>query len=119
MLRTRGILAVLAGAVLAATTVLRADEATPNTPAVAQSQAASQPETGASVVQAPQYWFGVAVENIPPTMGNLMKLEAGQGLLVMRVAPHSPAAKAGVHQGDLLIEIGGKALTNQQQLLTA
>src|SRR4051794_19440172 len=39
----------------------------------------------------PQYWFGVAVENIPPGFAKQLKLKADQGLMVIAVLPDSPA----------------------------
>jgi hypothetical protein len=63
-----------------------------------------------------QYWLGLTVENIPPTMAKLLKLSDGQGLLVDRIMPDSPAQQAGLLQGDLLITFNGKPLTNHTQL---
>ncbi|MEI7765850.1 MAG: PDZ domain-containing protein [Phycisphaerae bacterium] len=63
-----------------------------------------------------QYWLGLTVENIPPTMAKLLKLADGQGLLVDRIMPDSPAQQAGLLKGDLLITFNGTPLTNHIQL---
>ena len=39
----------------------------------------------------PQYWYGVAVENLPPTIAKQLKLKADQGLMVIAVLPGTPA----------------------------
>lgn len=67
----------------------------------------------------PQYWFGVAVENIPPAFARQFKLRADQGVMVISVFAESPAAKAGIRADDLLIEINGKPLTSQDDLAKA
>lgn len=66
-----------------------------------------------------QYWFGVAVENIPPTFARQLKLSRDQGLIVMAVLRDSPAAMAGLKAEDLLIEIDGHPLASQEELASA
>jgi TPR repeat protein/S1-C subfamily serine protease len=65
----------------------------------------------------PQYWIGVAVQKIPPVYSHLLGLNPDQGLMVLEVVPQSPAAKAGLAAGDLLVRINDQALTGLQQLL--
>jgi hypothetical protein len=67
----------------------------------------------------PQYWFGVAVENIPPTIAKQLKLKNDQGLMVIAVFPNSPAERAGLKSEDLLIELDGSPLTSQDDLARA
>ncbi len=67
----------------------------------------------------PQYWFGVAVENISPTIAKQLKLRADQGLMVVAVLPQSPADKAGLKEDDILIELDGTPLTSQEDLAVA
>ncbi|MCC5634907.1 trypsin-like peptidase domain-containing protein [Nostoc sp. CHAB 5844] len=38
------------------------------------------------------------------------------GVLVMRVVPNSPAAKAGIRRGDVIVQIDGQAITSAEQL---
>ncbi len=66
-----------------------------------------------------QYWFGVAVENIPAPLASQLKLKRDQGLLVLAVLPSSPAEKVGLKAEDLLIEVNGKPLSSQEDLAHA
>ncbi|MBD2440345.1 HhoA/HhoB/HtrA family serine endopeptidase [Nostoc sp. FACHB-110] len=38
------------------------------------------------------------------------------GVLVMRVVPNSPAAKAGIRRGDVIVQVDGLAIANAEQL---
>lgn len=85
-----------------------------------QAQPATQPAQHPGVsttMPQDQYWFGVSVDNIPPVFGRLLQLPPGQGLLVVRVIPESPAGRAGIQPGDLLIKLGDKPLTSPMQLI--
>jgi membrane-associated protease RseP (regulator of RpoE activity) len=95
-------------------TLLLLAAATPALPAFG-AEAASAP----AIEQRAQRWFGVAVENIPPSIAKLLKLKPGQGLMVSAVLPNSPAQRAGLRTDDLLIEINDKPLTTQQDLYRA
>lgn len=72
----------------------------------------------ARTLQQPR-WIGVVVENIAPVMSQLLGLNAHQGLLIMQVIPGSPAQKAHLRAGDLLINIDGQPLLNEGQLVAA
>lgn len=65
----------------------------------------------------PQYWFGFSVDNIPPVFGRLLQLPPGHGLLVIRVVQQSPAERAGIMPGDLLIKLGQNHLVSPMQLI--
>ena len=66
-----------------------------------------------------QFWFGVAVENIPPAIARQLKLKPEQGVMVIAVFAGSPAEKAGIRPDDLLIELNGAPLTSQEDLAKA
>ena len=68
--------------------------------------------------QAPR-WLGVAMEKIPPVFSHLLGLKPQQGLMVLQVIPNSPAFKAGMQPGDLLITLNGRALENPFELIRA
>ncbi|MCR9246658.1 MAG: trypsin-like peptidase domain-containing protein [bacterium] len=57
-------------------------------------------------------WLGVAVQGveIAPTIARRLGLPARRALAVASVTPGSPAARAGVHGGDLLLSVGERAV---------
>lgn len=109
------LLLVTAAALLSAHAALGGDQTGGKTthPSAAKGKAAD-----GEAVQ-PQYWFGVAVENIPPHYARQLKLKSDQGLCVIAVLPDSPAERAGLAPYDFLIEIDGQPLTSQEQLARA
>ncbi|MBV9827724.1 MAG: DegQ family serine endoprotease [Alphaproteobacteria bacterium] len=54
-------------------------------------------------------WLGVAIQGITPTIARSLGLNPDQpeGALVASVTPDSPAAKAGIKQGDVIVSAGG------------
>ncbi|MCL2646624.1 MAG: PDZ domain-containing protein [Phycisphaerales bacterium] len=66
--------------------------------------------------RATQYWFGVAVENIPPAIARQLQLNQDQGLMVYSVLPDSPAQKEGIQADDILTHLNGRPLTSQNDL---
>ena len=54
-------------------------------------------------------WLGVAIQGITPAIAKSLGLNPDQpnGALVASVTPNSPAAKAGVKQGDVITAAGG------------
>ena len=64
-------------------------------------------------------WLGVAVQNVTAELARSMDLEAHHGVLVSDVTPGSPAAKAGIARGDVIVAIGGHATNTSAQLRNA
>ncbi len=61
--------------------------------------------------EAPEFWIGVPVSLVDPTLrSHLTGLPADVGLVVNDVVADSPAAKAGVKKGDILVKLGDKPL---------
>jgi membrane-associated protease RseP (regulator of RpoE activity) len=87
--------------------------------ALGASQETNQNAQINNSINAQQYWFGVAVENISPAVAKQLKLLPEQGVMVIAVFAGSPAEKAGIRAEDLLIEINGKPLTSQEELARA
>ena len=56
-------------------------------------------------------WLGVAIQDITPTIAKSLGLDPEQptGALVASVTPNSPAAKAGIRQGDV-VTAGGRPI---------
>jgi len=61
-------------------------------------------------------WLGVNIQNINETMAQAMDLEVSEGALVADVTKDSPAEKAGLEAGDVIIKYNGKKVTNVTQL---
>ncbi len=62
-------------------------------------------------------WLGVSVQDLTEEMAASMKIAGRQGALVGDVFPGEPADRAGIKTGDLIVEVGGKAVRNTHELL--
>ncbi len=54
-------------------------------------------------------WMGLEVKNIPAETQHERQLKQGEGVIVSRVYDNSPAAKGGLEQGDIILNIEGVA----------
>jgi len=52
----------------------------------------------------PNYCIGVLTAPVPEVLGTHFGLKSGEGLWVEFVVPGSPAAEAGIHRGDILLQ---------------
>jgi serine protease Do len=64
-------------------------------------------------------WTGLRLETVDPELARREGLAATRGALVLRVFEDSPAASAGVREGDLLTTLDGQAITAREDLTTA
>ncbi len=62
-------------------------------------------------------WLGVSVQDLTEEMAASLKIAGRQGALVGDVFPGEPADRAGIRTGDLIVEVGGKAVRNTHDLL--
>jgi hypothetical protein len=69
--------------------------------------------------QPSEYWIGVECYPAPPAIQAQLRLEQSQGLVVVHVAADSPAAKAGLHEHDVLLKAGQKSLGDVHDLIEA
>jgi serine protease Do len=60
--------------------------------------------------------LGVAVQNVDADMAKAFGLPQGGGALVAEVTPGSPAAKAGIERGDIILELNGQAVGEPDDL---
>ena len=56
------------------------------------------------------------IQDVTPALAKEFKLKESQGALVGDVTPKSPAEKAGLENGDLILEFNGKKVTDSRHL---
>lgn len=61
-------------------------------------------------------WLGVSIQPITPEIASQFNLKDEQGVLVGDVFEGSPAEKAGVMRGDIIIEYGGRSVDEPYSL---
>ncbi|HEC25250.1 MAG TPA: PDZ domain-containing protein, partial [bacterium] len=61
-------------------------------------------------------WLGIEIQKISPALKKVFKLKTSRGALVSSVLPGSPAAKAGLKSGDVIIRLDGKKVKEMSQL---
>ena len=55
-------------------------------------------------------WLGAKLQAVTPEIAETLGLKRPTGALVANVAPNSPAARAGLKTGDLIVAIDGQAI---------
>ena len=60
--------------------------------------------------------YGMQVSDITPELARRLKLNGEKGVVIMGVAPGSKAEKAGVRQGDLVLEVNRKGVESVAEL---
>ncbi len=61
-------------------------------------------------------WLGVRIQNVTEEIATSLKLDHVTGALVSSLTPDSPAAKAGVKPGDVIISFDNKSVTEMRRL---
>ena len=62
-------------------------------------------------------YLGVSLQDIDRTLAESYKLSKPEGSLITQVAPNSPAAKAGLQAGDVILKYNGTDISRTSQLL--
>ena len=63
-------------------------------------------------------YLGIQSTTITPELQDQYSLSSSEGVLVVEVQPGSPAADAGVKQGDVIVQIGDQKVTSQVDLFS-
>ncbi len=61
-------------------------------------------------------WLGVSIQEVSPELASQFGLPEAKGVLVSDVLDDSPAKKAGLERGDVILEFDGKAADSPTQL---
>ncbi len=61
-------------------------------------------------------FLGISPANLPAALGNQLDVPVTEGLLVVQVVPDSPAAKAGLQEEDVIVELGDEPIRNTGEL---
>ena len=61
-------------------------------------------------------YLGVRIQNVTPELEKEFGLKSTTGALVSDVEPNSPAAKAGLKNGDVMLQFNGNAVRDSRQL---
>jgi S1-C subfamily serine protease len=63
--------------------------------------------------------LGISVAEITPELGRKLKLDVDRGVLVTRVGYFSTAREAGIQEGDLIVEVGGRQVAKPREVYMA
>ncbi len=61
-------------------------------------------------------YVGIQMQDVSETMARGLGLEFAKGVLVAQVVEGSPAEKAGLKEGDVVVEVDGRAVSNLRQI---
>jgi Do/DeqQ family serine protease len=66
-----------------------------------------------------QAWIGVAVQELDEKTAQYLKYPGRKGVMIKMVEPESPAQRAGLREGDILVAIGSKKIAGMDDYLAA
>ncbi|MCX8011913.1 MAG: DegQ family serine endoprotease [Desulfobacterota bacterium] len=61
-------------------------------------------------------WLGVMIQKVTPELAQSFGLSEGKGALVAQVQEDSPAARAGIKKGDIILKFEGKEINEMDEL---
>jgi serine protease Do len=61
-------------------------------------------------------WLGVQVQRVTPELAQSFGLEGARGALVAEAQPNSPAKRAGIQQGDVIVEFNNETIEEMDEL---
>jgi serine protease Do len=64
-------------------------------------------------------YLGAAIQPVSPDLAKEFHVRANDGALVTKVMPNSPAEKAGLKQGDVIVRIGDQEVNSPGELISA
>lgn len=64
------------------------------------------------------FWTGLSVQNIDDNLYETLKLKSRKGVIINNIAKNSPAEKAELQTGDIIIKLNNHKISNDKQLLS-
>jgi serine protease Do len=64
-------------------------------------------------------WLGVGIQDMTPELAKAFGLDKAKGSLVTGVMPATPAEKAGLQKGDVILRLNGESIENSNALRNA
>lgn len=64
-------------------------------------------------------WLGVSIQDMTPELAKYFEMEMTAGAVIGYVATGSPAEKAGLQQGDIIVEMDKQKVKNSEQLVSS
>jgi membrane-associated protease RseP (regulator of RpoE activity) len=61
-------------------------------------------------------YLGINLQNLDPDLAAYFQVDPNEGVLVTRIEPDSPAAKAGFHSGDIITHINGNKISSAEDV---
>jgi serine protease Do len=61
-------------------------------------------------------YLGVVIQPVTQPLAEQFKVKVHEGVLVTEVQPNTPAAKAGLRSGDVILDFSGKAVSSPREL---
>jgi serine protease Do len=84
--------------------------------AVPSSMAKSVMESLIKTGKVVRGWFGITIQEVTPGLAKQFGLSEPKGVLVGDVLPKSPAERAGIKRGDVILKLNGQDVENTGQL---
>jgi serine protease Do len=81
---------------------------------IVQLTESKRPKTKESAQGEPSR-LGLEVENLTPELAQQFRLRDHKGVVVVQVAPGTPAAEAGLRAGDMILEVNGRVVENVRE----
>jgi serine protease Do len=64
-------------------------------------------------------YLGISMQDLTEQLGKHFGVEGGEGVLVSEIKPDTPAARAGIEAGDVIVKVGDQAVTGGGELRKA
>jgi S1-C subfamily serine protease len=66
--------------------------------------------------EAPQAYMGISTREVTPALAAQLGLKTSSGALVLQVVPTGPSDRAGIAEGDVIVEIAGKPIDSPEAI---